>query len=172
MRNLDRDQRDVGFAVLRGDDRRDVLVGLELDDEIDLLAHQDVGVALRDLRAVAVVDRDELDALRRGGALQALRDLLRELVVGALRRIAEPVRLLPERPHVRAIEVLADLLDHAAALERVEQAERHALGQAAARDDFAKRQRFAGRAKRGQHLRRVHDRLDEIRIAGSGLRGS
>ena len=46
------------------DDRRDVLVGLELDDEIDLLAHQDVGVALRDLRVVAVVERDELDALR------------------------------------------------------------------------------------------------------------
>ena len=71
MRNLDGDERDVRLAVLGGDDRRDVLVGLELDDEIDLLANQDVGVALRDLRAVAVVDRDELDALGRGGALQA-----------------------------------------------------------------------------------------------------
>ena len=45
-----------GFAVLGGDDRRDVLVGLELDDEVDFLAHQDVGVALRDLGVVAVVD--------------------------------------------------------------------------------------------------------------------
>ena len=61
MRHLDRDQRDVRFAVLRRDDRRDVLVGLELDDEIDFLAHEDVGVALRDLRVVAVVDADELD---------------------------------------------------------------------------------------------------------------
>ena len=51
-----RDQRDVRLAVLGGDDRRDVLVGLELDDEVDLLAHEDVGVALRDLRVVAVVD--------------------------------------------------------------------------------------------------------------------
>ena len=56
MRHLDRDQRDVGLAVFGGDDRRDVIVGLELDHEIDLLAHQDVGVALRDLRVVAVVD--------------------------------------------------------------------------------------------------------------------
>ena len=56
MRHFDRDQRDVGLAVLGGDDRRDVLVGLELDDEVDLLADEDVGVALRDLRAVAVVD--------------------------------------------------------------------------------------------------------------------
>ena len=51
-----RDQRNAGVAILRRDDRRDLLVGLELDDEIDLLAHQHVGVALRDLRVVAVVD--------------------------------------------------------------------------------------------------------------------
>ena len=71
VRHFDRDQRDVRFAVLGRDDRRDVLVGLELDDQIDLFAHEDVGVALRDLRVVAVVDRDELDALRGGGALEA-----------------------------------------------------------------------------------------------------
>ena len=90
MRDLDRDQRDAGLAILRRDDRRDVLVGLELDHEVDLLAHEHVGVALRDLGVVAVVDRDELDSLRRRRALQAGRDLLRELVVGALRGVAEP----------------------------------------------------------------------------------
>ena len=56
MGHFDRDERDAGLAVLRRDDRRDVLVGLELDDEVDLLAHEDVGVALRDLGVVAVVD--------------------------------------------------------------------------------------------------------------------
>ena len=56
MRHFDRDERNVRLAVLGRDDRRDVLVGLELDDEIDLLAHEDVGVALGDLRVVAVVD--------------------------------------------------------------------------------------------------------------------
>ena len=56
MRHLDRDQRNAGLAVLRRDDRRDVLVGLELDHEVDLLAHEHVGVALRDLGVVAVVD--------------------------------------------------------------------------------------------------------------------
>ena len=46
MRDLDRDQGNARLAVLGRDDRRHVLVGLELDDEIDLLAHEDVGVAL------------------------------------------------------------------------------------------------------------------------------
>ena len=96
VRHLDRDERDVRFAVLGGDDRGDVLVGLELDDEVHFLAHEDVGVALRDLGAVAVVDADELDALGRRGPLQAGRDLLRELVVGALRGVAKPIGPLLE----------------------------------------------------------------------------
>ena len=131
MRNLDRDQRDVRVAVFCGDDRRDLLVGLELDHQVDALADQDVGVALRDLRVVAIVDRDQLDALHRRGALEARRHLLGELIVGALRRIAETVEALFEWPQRRSIQVLADLLEHAAPLERVEQAERHALRQPA-----------------------------------------
>ena len=71
MWNLDRDQRDVRFAILGGDDRRNLLVGLEFDDEVDALAHENVGVALRDPRAVAVVDANELDAFGGSGALQA-----------------------------------------------------------------------------------------------------
>ena len=74
MRNLDGDHRDVRVAVLGGDDRRDLLVGLELDDQIDALAHEHVGVALRNLRVVAVVDRDQLHAFRRRGTLQAVGD--------------------------------------------------------------------------------------------------
>ena len=103
MRDLDRDERDVRFAVLRRDDRRDVLVGLELDHQVDFLSHQHVGVALRNLRAVAVVDRDELDALRGRRALQTVGDFLGELVVGALRRVTEAIWLLAERPYVRSI---------------------------------------------------------------------
>ena len=153
------------------DDGRDMLVGLELDHQIDLLAHEDVGVALRDLRAVAVVDRDELDALRGGGTLEPVGDFLGELVVGALRRVAEPIRLLAERTDVlRSVEVFADLLNHAAAFEGVLQAEGHALGQAAPGDDFTKRERLSRRAKRGQNLGRVHDRLHEVGIAGRRLR--
>ena len=170
VRHFDRDERNARVAVLRRDDRRDVLVGLELDDEIDFLAHQDVGVALRDLGVVAVVDADELDALRRRGALEAGRDLLRELVVGALRRVAEPERALLERAQVRAIEVLADLFEHAAPLQRVEQPERHALGQPAAGRDLAQRQGFARGAERRQQLRGVHDRLHQIRIAAGRCR--
>ena len=144
MRHLDRDQRDVRFAILRGHDRGDVLVGLELDDQVDLLAHQDVGVPLGDLRVVAVVDANQLDALSRGGALEPGRDFLGELVVGALRGVTEPMEPLPQRPDIRSVEVFTHLLDHPAALERVEQPERHALGEPAPRRDLAERQRLAG----------------------------
>src|SRR4029453_18830592 len=77
-RHFDRDERNARFAVLRTDDRRDVLGGLELAHESDLVWHEDAGVALRDLRVVAVVDADELEPLRGRGALQAGRDFLRE----------------------------------------------------------------------------------------------
>ena len=97
-------------------------------------------------------------------------DFLRELVVSALRGVTEPIWLLAERPRRRSIQVLADLLDHSAALERVEQAERHALRKPAASDDFAKRQRLSRGSKRRQHFGRVHDRLHEIWIARRRLR--
>jgi len=68
-----------------------VLVGLEFDHQIDFFTNEDVGVALCDLRIVAIVERDELDALGRRSRLEAERDFFRKLVVGALRRVAQPV---------------------------------------------------------------------------------
>ncbi len=149
MRHFDRNERDVRFPVLGGDDRGDVLVGLELDDEVHFLAHQDIGVALRDLGAVAVVDANELDTLGGGGPLHAGRDLLGELVVGALRGVAKPIGALLEGTQVRAIQVLAHFFNHPAALEGVQQPERHAFRQAASRRHFPERQRLAGRAECG-----------------------
>ena len=52
MGDLEGDERDLRIAVFRRDRCRDVLVGLELDDEVDLLTDQDLGVALRDFRVV------------------------------------------------------------------------------------------------------------------------
>ena len=65
MGDLEGDERDLRIAVFRRDRCRDVFVGLELDDEVDLLTDQDLGVALRDFRAVPVVDADELHAVWR-----------------------------------------------------------------------------------------------------------
>ena len=165
MRHFDRDERDVGLAILGRHNRRDVLVGLELNHEIDFFAHQDIRVPLRDLRVVPVVHRDQLDPFLRRGALQAGRDLLRELIIGALRRVAEPERLLFERPQVRTIQILAYLLDHAAALERVQQAERHTLRQPAPCRHLTERQRLAGGPERRQEARRVDDGLDQVAVA-------
>ena len=142
MRHLDGDERYPCFTVLGGDNRCHVFIGLELDHQVDLLAHQHVRIPLRDLRAVSVVDGNELDALRRRRTLQARRDLLGELVVRPLCRVAEPIGALLEGTQVRSVEILANFLHHPAAFEGVEQAEGHALWQSAPRRDLAQRQRF------------------------------
>ena len=74
------------LVVRRGDRRRHRLVGLELDDQIDAFADQQLRVLERDLRLVAVVDDDQLDLLALGGAHQAVVDLARERAVLPLRR--------------------------------------------------------------------------------------
>src|SRR5205823_2637484 len=68
------------------------------------------------------------------------------------------------RSHGAAIEILADLLDHSASLERVEKPERHALRQAAPTRDITERERFTRRSKCRQQARRMDDRLHQIRI--------
>src|SRR4030095_4734559 len=69
MRNLDRDERDVGLAVFRRYDRCDLFVGLELDDQVDFFSYQHVGVALGHFRVVAIVDANQLNAFRGGRTL-------------------------------------------------------------------------------------------------------
>ena len=119
MRNLERDHRNARLAILRRNDRRDVLVGLELDDQINFLSDEHIRVPLRDLRVVAVVEADQFEPLRGGRALKAGRNLLRELVIGALRGVAEAEGALLERTQVRAIEILTGLFDHSAPFKRV-----------------------------------------------------
>jgi hypothetical protein len=92
-------------------------------------------------------------------------NFLRELIVGALRGVAEAIEPLLQRAQRRAIEILADLLDHAAPLERIEQAEHHRLRQPAALRDIPERQRLARRAERRKDPRGVDDRLHEVGIA-------
>jgi hypothetical protein len=106
-----------------------------------------VGVALRDLAAVAVIDADQLNAFRARRALQAGGDLFRELVVGPLCGVPEPVEFLLERPQRRAVEILANLLDHATAFQGVEQTERHALRQPAPCGDLPQGKGLARRSK-------------------------
>ena len=68
--NVDRDQRDARFEILRCDGGRYRFVGLKFDDEIDLFLDQVLRVAQRHLGLIPVVDNDELEALAFGGAKQ------------------------------------------------------------------------------------------------------
>ena len=78
MGNVDGDERDVGLEVLGRDGGGDRLVGLELDDEVDSLANEVLGVAQGHLRLIPVVDHDQLDVVTLGRALQAGVDLAGE----------------------------------------------------------------------------------------------
>ena len=166
MRNVDGDHRHARLVIARRDGRRDRLVGLELDHQIDARANQLLGVAERDLRLIAVVDDDQLDLLAFGGAQQALVDFAREgAVLLALRGIADAIALAAADFGGQAIAVRVDLLDQAAIVQRVEQAEAHPLGEAGAIHHVAQAERFAGRLERAQDLGGVDQRLHQIGVA-------
>src|SRR6266568_4771816 len=89
MRNVDGDHGDMGFPILCGYDGSHFFIGLKLDREIDLFTHEQVGATLRDLGAITVVDTNQFDSLGHCSSLQTLRALPRELIIGALRRVAQ-----------------------------------------------------------------------------------
>ena len=66
-RNLDRN------------DRRDMFVGLKLEQEVDAFLHQEVGILESDFRAILAVDRDQTDMFALGDPMYALTDIAREL---------------------------------------------------------------------------------------------
>ena len=45
MWDFDGDDRRIGFEKLGGDDGRDALVGLELENEVDAFVDQKIGIA-------------------------------------------------------------------------------------------------------------------------------
>ena len=84
MRNVDGDERNVRFEILRRDRWRHGFVGLKLDDEVDLLLDEMLGVAQRNLRLIAVIDDDQLETLALGGPYKPGMHLTRERAVLAL----------------------------------------------------------------------------------------
>ena len=94
MRNIDGDQGNAGFAILCRDNRSNLLIGLELDDQVHFFAHQQIGVVLRDLRVVAIVQRNQLNSFHRCGALQAGGHFPGELIVRPLRGVSKTIKLL------------------------------------------------------------------------------
>src|SRR5437868_3284522 len=165
MRDINSNHRNAGLAIFGRHNGSDFFVGLKFDCEIDLLAHQKIGVSLRNFRAVSVVQRDEFDTFSSSRSLQTLRYLSRELVIRALGCVTKSVESLLPRSHAGLVQILPNLIDHPTLLKRVEQTKHHGFWQTAARGNLLQRQGFSGGMKCGQELRRVHDRLDEIRIA-------
>ena len=140
-----------------GDRRGDGLVGLELDDQIDAVPDQELGVLDRDLRLVAVVDDDELDVLTLGGVHQAGMHLARERAVLALRAVPDPVLLPPSRLGGQPVAIVLDLLDEPAVPQRVEQAEAHPLAEACALHHVAQPEALTRVLEGQQDLGRVDE---------------
>ena len=148
---------------------RDQLVGLELDHQVHLLFDQVVGAAQRDLRLVAVVHHDQFHVLALGGAHQAIAHFAVERGVLPLRRIADAVEPPPPDFARQPVVIFADLIQETALVERVEQAEAHALVEAGARHHIAQSQHVAGRLKCLQHARSMHQALDQIPVVIGSL---
>src|SRR5256886_14503427 len=89
MRNIYRDHGNAGFAILCGDDWGDGFVRLELDCQIDLLAHKQVRVALSDFGVIPIIERNEFNTFSLSRPLQAAGDLARKLIIGALGSVAQ-----------------------------------------------------------------------------------
>src|ERR1700722_14151127 len=56
MRDINRNKRNVGLPKLRGDNRRDRLVRLKFDHQIDFFANQQFSISLRRRRVVSIID--------------------------------------------------------------------------------------------------------------------
>ena len=145
MGNVDRDQRNARFEILRCDGGRDRFVGLKFDDEIDLFLDQVLRVAQRHLRLIPVVDDDQLEALAFGGAKQPRVHLTGKRAVLPLRRVpdAEPLPR-PDHRH-EAVVLLVDFFHEPAVMQRVEQPEAHPFSEPGPLDDVAQ----------AEHLRRA-----------------
>ena len=167
VRDVDRDQRNARFEILRCDGGRDRFVGLKFDDEIDLFLDQVLRVAQRHLRLIPVVDDDQLEALAFGGAKQPGVHLAGKRAVLPLRRVpdAEPLSR-PDHRH-EAVMLVVDLLHEPAVMQRVEQAKAHPLSEPGALHDIAQAEIFAGRLERLQNRGGMHQRLHEIAVVGS-----
>ncbi len=165
VRDVDRDHRNPRLEVARGDGGGDRLVGLELDHEVDAFPDQELGVAQRRLRLVAVVHHHQLDVLALGRRQQARAHLARERARLALVGVADAVA--PAAPDLggELVAVALDALEEAAVVQRVQQPEAEPLGEARALHHVAQPQRLSGMTERPQHVGRVQQRLDEVAVA-------
>ena len=137
MRDIDGDERDAGFGDLIGDDRRDVLVDLELDDDVHALADEGLSVLDGDLRVVVVVEHHEVDPDGRRRAAQTGGHGLRER---HLRRLPAEAEAQLARPRDVAVLAVGALADIAAMHERLEDAVHRGLGDLGALVDGLKHQ--------------------------------
>jgi hypothetical protein len=76
--NVDGDEWDVCFQILRSDRGSHGLIGLELDDQIHSLMNQVLGISEGHLRLISIVDNDELDIFGLRGGLKTRINLMRE----------------------------------------------------------------------------------------------
>ena len=101
VRNLNRQKWNVCLAILSGDDRRHVFVGLELDHQIHFASDQQIGIALSGFGIVLVVNGKQLNSFRGCCTLQAFAHISRELVIGSLCGITEAVQFRFEKGESR-----------------------------------------------------------------------
>src|SRR5215469_5333778 len=166
MWNVDGNHGNASFAILGGYDGRNRFIGLKFNGEIHFLPHQEIGVALRNLRTVAIVERDEFNALRLCGPLQTGGDFAGKLIIGALRRVSQAAEPRFQRSEARLVEIGAQFLDHAALLECIKQTKGHGLRKSASQRNLPQRKSLPRGAESRNKPGAVDDGFDQIRVTG------
>src|SRR5262249_32300757 len=112
---------------------------------------------------VAVIDDNQLEMFAFGRTDEPHVHFAREGTVLALRGVSDAIPFAGANLGGQTVPAIVEFFHEAAVMERVEQAEAHAVAQARALHHVAKAQNFSGRLKRLQDFRRVDERLDDVR---------
>src|SRR5262245_4183371 len=164
VRNLYGHHRDVGLDEFGRDDRRDVFVSLEFEHQIDAFLDQEIGVAQRRFRAIAVVHGDQLNVFAGRHALDALTDVTGEFRIGRLRGEAQLETRARQRLNLAAVSAFADPLYQTAFDQTLRQPEAGGLAQARAFDQLSQRDNLFREMEGLQQATGPDHSLDDFRL--------
>lgn len=142
IRNFKRDDGNRRSAEARGDLAGNARVRLRFDDQVEALAHEDIGVMQRHAGTILVVEHEKVDVRSGGAALQALGHSPAEAELGALHSITEAIPFLSERADAKPVLGSSHAGEQFAGDECGEHTQRSCLVQSGARHHIRETEAF------------------------------
>ena len=159
MRNINGDEGNIGFFENVGDVGSYVLFYLELQHQVDPLAHKLLGILDCDVGVIAIIQLQQLNARRRCSRGNAGSHGYREGHFRTLRREAEAQSA---RPGHQAILPALSLRDIAAVHQRFQNPIHAGLGNIGLLVHIFQRDGTVGLLQQLQHIQRLREDRDEV----------